>query len=137
MWVYEGKEFTSDDIGDYKAFVYLITNVVTGRKYIGKKRFTKVRTKPPLKGKVRKRKVKSESDWQSYYGSNEELKQEVKELGESSFKREILRLCDSLTEASYYEAKEQFDREVLLTEEYYNSWIQVKVRSLPKKRKAT
>lgn len=131
MWVYKSKEFTSDDIEKHVAFVYLITNLTNGRMYIGKKRFTKVRTKAPLKGKVRKRKVKSESDWLAYWGSNEQLQQDVKELGEENFKREILRLCNSLTEASYYEAKEQFDREVLLTEDYYNGIIAVKVRAPP------
>ena len=131
MWLYQGKEFTSEDIGDHKAFVYEITNLINGRKYIGKKRFTKLRTKKPLKGKLRKRKIRSESDWQSYYGSNAELKNDVETNKPENFTREILRLCDSLSEANYYEAKYQFDRNVLLSEDYYNEWIQVKVRRSP------
>ena len=131
MWFYEGKEFTSEDVGSYKAFVYEITNLEDGRKYIGKKRFTKLRTKPPLKGYKRKRKISSESDWLTYWGSNDELKEDVKKLGEDKFKRVILRLCKNLTESSYYEAKYQFDNNVLLTENYYNRLIAVKVRRPP------
>ena len=127
MWLFEGKEFTQEQVGDHKAFVYLITNVIDGRKYLGKKRFTKVRTKPPLKGKSRKRKVQSPSNWETYYGSNDLLKQDVERLGAGNFKREILRLCKSLGEASYYEAKYQFENDVLLSEDYYNSWICVRV----------
>lgn len=128
MWIYNDDEFTSKDIGDYKAFVYQITNLTNNRKYIGKKRFISRRTLPPLKGKTRKRKIVKESDWKTYWGSNEELQEDVKKLGEANFKREILRLCCTLSESSYYEAKEQFENDVLLSEHFYNSWIDVKVR---------
>jgi len=136
MWLYQGKEFQASDIGDHKAFVYLITNLDDGRKYIGKKRFTKLRTKPPLKGKSRKRKVQSPSDWETYYGSNNLLCEDVERQGAGNFKREILRLCKTLGEASYYEAKFQFENDVLLSEEWYNSWIAVKVtaRHLPRQK---
>jgi hypothetical protein len=128
MWLYDGEEFTSEDIGEFKAFVYMITNLENGRRYIGKKRFNKLRTKPPLKGKKRKRKVRSESDWNEYYGSSKLLQEDVVSLGAEKFKREILRLCTTLSEASYYEAKYQFEHDVLLSDLYYNDWIAVKVR---------
>lgn len=128
MWKYRNKKFTSDDIGDHVAFVYRITNLTNGRMYIGKKKFFFTRTKPPLKGKTRKRKIKKESDWKTYWGSNQELIDDVKALGEDKFKRTILRLCNNLTEANYYEAKEQFAKDALLSEKFYNEWIMVKVR---------
>ena len=129
MWLYQGKSFTSEDIGEYKAFVYQITNLTNNKKYIGKKRLTSRRTKPPLKGKVRKRTITKESDWQNYWGSNKELQEDVKVLGGDKFKREILRLCRTLSESSYYEAKEIFDKSALLTEDYYNGWIMIRVTS--------
>ena len=127
MWVYNGKEFTSDDIGDFVGFVYMITDRSNNKKYVGKKLF-KSRTKlPPLKGKTRKRTKIAESDWKTYYGSSEEVKQLVEQKGSDAFHREILHLCMSKGEMSYLEAKEQFDRGVLLSDEYYNGIINCKI----------
>lgn len=127
MWVYNGKEFTSDDIGDFVGFVYMITDRSNNKKYVGKKLF-KSRTKlPPLKGKTRKRTKIAESDWKTYYGSSEEVKQLVEQKGSDAFYREILHLCMSKGEMSYLEAKEQFDRGVLLSDEYYNGIINCKI----------
>lgn len=127
MWFYKGKEFTSEDIKDYTCFVYMITNLENSKKYIGKKTFVSVRRKPPLKGKKRKRKVVSESNWKKYYGSSDYLNEDLKKIGEDKFHREIIRLCKTKGEASYFEAKMQFEHDVLLSDEYYNNWISVKV----------
>lgn len=128
MWYYEGEEFTSEMIGEYIGFVYCITDLTNGnKKYIGKKNFYSTRRLPPLKGKTRKRKVVKESDWQDYFGSSEEVKLLVEEQGAKAFRREILHLCHSKGEMSYIEAKEQFDREVLLSDEYYNGIINCKI----------
>ena len=129
QWTYEGKPFDSDQIEDNIGFVYLITDLTNDKKYIGKKNFWSTRRLPPLKGKTRRRTVKKESDWKEYFGSSEQVKLLVEESGQERFKREIIRLCKSKGEMSYYEAKEQFDREVLFSDEYYNEFIGCKIHA--------
>jgi hypothetical protein len=124
-WIYDNIDFTEDLIGDNYGFVYEITNLTNKRKYIGKKFFYSAKTKQ-VKGK--KKKVKVASDWKTYYGSNAELVNDVKEHGEENFKREILHLCKTKGECGYLEAKEQFVRGVMESEDYYNVWIMVRVR---------
>jgi hypothetical protein len=131
-WLFENKiieVLPEDCIG----FVYLITNNLTGRKYIGKKlaKFSKTTYKVvKLKNGNKKRKKirnKIESDWQLYYGSNIELNQDIERLGAGNFTREILYYCRSKSECSYIEAREQFSRRVLESDDYYNGHIQVRV----------
>ena len=129
QWLYEGQPFDSDMIGDYVGFVYLITNLENDKKYIGKKWFWSTKKLPPLKGKKRKRTVVKESDWKQYYGSSEEVKLLLEQLGKDNFKREILRLCKTKGECTYYEAKLQFDFDVLLRDDYYNEFIGCKIHS--------
>ena len=125
-WTYQGNEI--DTIPDeYEGFVYLITNTTNDRKYIGKKLAKFKTTKPPLKGKKNKGRGYKESDWRDYWGSSDKLQADVETLGEDKFTREILYFCTSRAEMSYLEAKEQFDRRVLETEEYYNGIINVRV----------
>ena len=124
-WQHNGKDFTEDLIGDNYGFVYQITNLTNGRKYIGKKFFYSAKTKQ-VKGK--KKKYKAPSDWQTYYGSSDNLKQDVLQLGQECFRREILHLCQSKGECGYLEAKEQFIRGVMESDDYYNTWIMVRVR---------
>ena len=124
-WQYNNKDFTEEQIGENYGFVYLITNLKTGKKYIGKKFFYSSKTKQ-VKGK--KKRFKVSSDWQTYYGSNEELKKDVIIHGKELFEREIIHLCLSKGAAGYLEAKEQFVNSVLESDEYYNTWIMVRVR---------
>lgn len=127
-WTFNDTIVTDIDTTKYKSFVYLIERLDTGKKYVGKKKLQRVNRKK-VKGKKNRRVIKSDSDWREYYGSNETLKNEVRELGEKLFKRTILRLCKSLSEASYYEAKIQFENDVLYyPEAWYNDWISVRVR---------
>lgn len=134
-WIYKGKsvETISDE---YEGFVYLITNLKTQQKYVGKKLAKFKTTKPPLKGKKNKRRGFKESDWKTYWGSSDRLNEDVKNLGEKNFSREILYFCKSRAEMSYIEAREQFDRRVLETDEYYNGIINVRVGGSDKLRKA-
>ena len=128
MWTHNGK-LVDELPTDCEGFVYLITNLTNGRKYVGKKLARFKVTKPPLKGKKNKRRSTKESDWRDYWGSSEHLIADVERLGEENFTREILHYCQSRGMLSYLEAKEQFDREVLLTDEYYNGIINVRVGS--------
>lgn len=129
MWYYGDEEFTSDMIGDYVGYVYCITDKTNNKKYIGKKNFWSTRKLPPLKGQKRKRIKKSESDWMDYYGSNEEVKLLVENEGTDRFHREIIKLCKTKGDMSYYEMKEQIDRGVLFSDEYYNEFIGGKIHS--------
>ena len=110
---------------DCVGFVYLITNTITGRKYIGRKYFTQAGYKQ-VNGK--RKKIRKPSDWQTYYGSNETLKEDVSILGEDKFVRTILHLCKTKSECSYLETYEIFNRHALLSENYYNDWVSTKVR---------
>lgn len=123
-WTYQKEVFNEELIQDHIGFVYIITNLSNNRKYVGKKFFTKAASKQ-VKGK--KKKIRVKSDWDSYFGSNEELKEEVKQLGAENFNREIIHLCKTKAECSYRESYEIFIRDALLKEEYYNSWISCRI----------
>ena len=125
-WTYQGElvETLPDGV---VGFVYLITNTTTGRKYVGKKLAKFKRSRPPLKGRKNKRRHTVESDWQDYYGSSDLLIEDVNKLGKEKFKREIIHLCKSKGECNYLEAKEQFARGVLESDDYYNGHIRVRV----------
>jgi kynurenine formamidase len=125
MWLYEDKEIDEAALEGYVGFVYLITNEVNGRRYIGKKLLKKTRTKK-VKGK-RNKKVVTDSDWRDYYGSNAALKEDVERLGTENFKRTILKLCKTKGTCNYWEAKYQMDHEVLESNSFYNDHIWVRV----------
>lgn len=106
MWMWEGKEFDEAMIGDHFGFCYCITNLVNGQKYIGKKQFFKYRTKGKLK-------IYTSSDWKTYFGSCKELLEDVKVYGKDNFHREIISLHTTKRDMTYYEAKLQFNCNVL------------------------
>lgn len=130
-WYYENKVYdpTEEELKEYVGFVYIITEKDTGMKYVGKKLFHRKKTLPPLKGQKRKRRSLVESDWKTYCGSSENVKEAIKKNGIDSFEREILHLCKSKGDCSYLEAKEQFDRDVLLREDYYNGIINCRINA--------
>jgi hypothetical protein len=122
-WFYKSEPF--DTVPEnVVGFVYRITNLTNNKQYIGKKLFTKAKTKQ-VKGK--KKKYRVESDWQNYYGSNKQLQEDIQTQGKENFMREILHLCVSRGNCSYLEAKEQFEHKVLEHPDlFYNDWIMVK-----------
>lgn len=119
-WKYNNQEFIEVP-KDMEGFVYLITNLTNNKKYIGKKTFW-TRQKDRKTG----RRKKKESDWKKYYGSCDELIEDVKNLGEDKFLREILYLCPHKKSMSFYETMEQFKRDVIFKEDYYNTNVEGK-----------
>ena len=126
MWLYKDKEINSieDMPADTFGFVYLVTHTPSGKKYLGKKQLIANRTLPPLKGQKKKRKIQKESDWKTYYGSQTEVKQLVKESKDKlEFVREIIIFTSTKKQLTYFETKLQFVNEVLENDEYLNSNI--------------
>ena len=123
-WIYLERTFNSNDVGDNFGFVYEITNLLNGRRYIGRKYFTQRRKPRSGKGK---RRVTSESDWKKYYGSSPELKADIKDFGKGLFRREIISLHKTLGKTNYEETRQLFLNNVLTeslddgTPAYYNS----------------
>tara|TARA_Y100001968_G_C18931126_1_gene514303 strand:- start:165 stop:599 length:435 start_codon:yes stop_codon:yes gene_type:complete len=125
-WKFQGKTIETLP-EDCEGFVYLITNTTNGKMYVGKKLAKFKKTRPPLKGRINKRRSKVESDWKDYWGSNDHLLEDVAQLGKNKFTRQILYICNSRGAMSYLEAREQFERRVLESDEYYNGIINVRV----------
>ena len=124
MWIHDEGEVTAIPDGCY-GFVYKITNTETNKQYIGKKLFYASKQRQ-VKGK--KKRFKVESDWKDYFGSNDQLLTDIEVLGKDKFQRHILRFCKNKGECSYYEAKYQFELDVLLFPElFYNVWIMCKI----------
>jgi len=127
MWYYNDKPFDTPE--EYQGFVYLITELDTNKKYIGKKNFWRPKILPKNSKRTRRIKTRVESDWRKYYGSNKKFQLLLEQKGPDNYKREILRLCVSKGEMSYYEAKLQFENDVLLTDDYFNEFIGCKIHS--------
>jgi len=123
MWLYEEKEFDHELSQEYYGFVYLIVNLETSKRYIGRKYFTKASSKQ-VKGK--KKRCRKESDWKDYWGSSQRLLLDIESLGKDKFERSILRLCKTRGECNYWEAKLQFLNDVLETDDFYNDNIMMK-----------
>ena len=125
-WTHQGK-IVEELPKDFEAFVYIITNLINHKKYVGKKLAKFKTTKQPLKGRKNKRRGTQESDWKTYWGSSEKLAADIEKHGEDKFTRQILYYCASRGVASYLEAREQFDRKVLEVDDYYNGIINVRI----------
>ncbi len=130
-WYYNEKVY---DITpeEYQGFVYEITEIASNKKYIGKKNFWRPKTLPKNSRRSRRVRTRVESDWRTYYGSSKEVQLLVE--GGHAFRREILKLCKTKGEMSYYEAKLQFEKDVLLSDEYYNEFIGCKIHAKHLKR---
>ena len=128
MWVYNNVIFEVTP-EEYQGFVYQITELHTNKKYIGKKNFWKPKILPINKTRKRRVRTRIESDWKTYFSSSSQIQKLVEESGEEKFKREILKLCKTKGEMSYYEAKLQFENNVLFRDDYYNEFIGCRVHS--------
>ena len=128
MWYYNNElfELTPEE---YQGFVHQITELHTNKKYIGKKNFWKPKILPVNKTRKRRVRTRVESDWKTYFSSSSQIQKLVEESGEEKFKREILKLCKTKGEMSYYEAKLQFENNVLFRDDYYNEFIGCRVHS--------
>lgn len=123
-WIYKEQNFEYNEEDGWYGFVYLIENLTNGKKYVGKKFLHSAATKT-IKGK--KKKIRKESDWKDYWGSNKELQEDVKSLGEENFKRSILYLFKGRADGSYIETKEILLRDALLDPTYYNNFVGCKI----------
>ena len=132
QWIYKNQpveQLPEDCVG----FVYIITNIISGRMYVGKKlaqfKTTRYKMHTQKNGKKVRKKIRGAvaSDWQEYYGSSDQLNRDVESLGRDQFRREILYYCRSKAECNYIEAREQFARKVLESDQYYNGHIRVRV----------
>ena len=128
MWYYKNMLF-EETPEDYQGFVYEITELSTNKKYIGKKNFWKPKILPKNSKRKRRIRTRVESDWRSYFGSSGILNELVEKHGNESFKRVILKLCKTKGAMSYYEAKLQFEKDVLFKDEYYNEFIGCKIHA--------
>lgn len=128
MWYYKNEEFKLENYpaDSLVGFVYIITEKDTDKKYLGKKLFWSNRKKK-IKGKVKR--VVTESNWKDYYGSSKKVLNLIEEKGFKNFHREILRLCRSKGECSYWETKLQFDNNVLFRDDYYNEIIHCRINA--------
>jgi len=113
-------------------FIYIITNVTTGKKYIGKKQMKSIKKMAPLKGNKNKRHKEVETDWKEYTSSSNDVNEDILKYGKDKFTFEIIRLCDSKFELAYYEAKLQFENDVLLTNKFYNGIINCRIGIAPR-----
>ena len=128
MWTFNNKEYNITP-EEYQGFVYQLTEIHTNKKYIVKKNFWKPKVLPINKTRKRRVRTRVESDWKDYYGSSNEVRKIVEEHGTQTFKREILKLCKTKGEMSYYEAKLQFDHNVLFRDDYYNNFIGCRIHA--------
>lgn len=128
-WHFEGKVFDPEyeELEEMVGFVYLITETETDMKYVGKKFFHKKKTLPVTKSRKRRKHLRVESDWRQYFGSSVKVQELREEKGDESFKREILRFCKTKGDCAYYETLEQFQREVLFRNDYYNGIINCRI----------
>lgn len=123
-WVLSGVSgLDESSICDFLGFVYVITRKDNGKRYIGQKKFWKTTSKPPLKGKVNRRRSTVESDWRTYTGSSKSLNADIEELGKDNFSFEIVCLCGSKWEMTYTEYKRIIDEDAILRESYYNEFL--------------
>ena len=125
-WTFRNEIFSEKEIDKFEGFVYIITNELNGRRYIGRKYFYNIRK---VKGK--KRRQRSPSDWQNYYGSSEQLKADIDKHGKENFKREIISLHTTRGDCNYEEVKQQFLHNVLEEDEFYNDNISGKYHRKP------
>ena len=127
-WLYQGEPYTAAPDG-HMGFIYLITNLSTNQRYIGKKLFWSTKKLPPLKGRKNKRHRRVETDWQEYWSSSKRVKADVAMHGKDNFRRDIVMFCDNKNQLAYHETRLQFHYGVLTSDDWYNDYIGCRVTS--------
>lgn len=127
-WTFNGVPFQTENIEKYEGFVYIITNLETGQQYLGRKYFFSIRK---VKGKLRRQRI--ESNWKAYWGSSERVKFDLDNLGKKCFTRKIISLHITRGDCNYCEVKEQFQRNVLEDDTFYNDNISARWFTKPER----
>lgn len=120
----------NDYVNNQLGFIYIITNTINNKKYIGKKQMRTIKKRPPLKGKKNRRCEQIETDWKSYTSSSNDVNSDIIKYGKDKFKFQIIQFCNSKWELAYHEARLQFELNVLLKEDYYNGIINLRIPKL-------
>lgn len=121
-WKYKGTTLETPPEGSF-GFVYEVISKINNKRYIGRKYFGKTRRIKPLKGRVNKRVIRSESDWKTYTGSCKELNDDIQKYGKENFEFIILIICETKGQTNFSEEALQHKRNVLIDSTYYNANI--------------
>jgi hypothetical protein len=126
MWLYKGVELTDETIPEkVEGFIYLITYIPTGQRYIGRKLLTKAHRRQKNKKIIKSR---IESDWREYWSSSPDIQRLIEaEEGTSNFSREVLVFANTRGQLNYLEEKFLYSVGSMESDDWLNSNIRAKM----------